>query len=292
MKNLDFVAILKDIAENYKTLYVMGCFGAPMTSANKTRYTSNSAYNKKTARTKMINAASSDTFGFDCVCLIKGVLWGWCGDYSKNYGGAVYTSNGVPDIGADEIINVCSNVSTDFNNIEIGELVWMKGHVGIYIGDGLAIECSPAWENKVQITACNRTIKGYNRRNWTKHGKLPYVEYVVEPKEEPKKVTGKINILEWQKAAIADGFKFPKYGADGEWGAECESVAKKAICKKLVIGYKNKNLTKIIQKAVGVTADGKFGNDTKAAVIKWQKLMGLTADGIVGYNTWRKILGV
>lgn len=99
------------------------------------------------------------------------------------------------------------------------------------------------------------------------------------------------NIKEWQKAAIADGFKFAS-GADGIWGKECEAVAKKAICRKRTIGYKNKNLTKIVQKAVGVTVDGKYGNGTKAAVIGWQKFVGLTADGVVGYNTWKKILGV
>ena len=98
-------------------------------------------------------------------------------------------------------------------------------------------------------------------------------------------------VLEWQKAAIADGFKFPKYGADGKWGNECESVAKQAICKKRLT-YKYKNLTKIVQKAVGVTVDGKFGNDTKNAVIKFQKLIGLAPDGCVGINTWKKILGV
>lgn len=98
-------------------------------------------------------------------------------------------------------------------------------------------------------------------------------------------------VLEWQKAAIADGFKFAKYGADGKWGSECEAVAKQAICKKRVT-YKYKNLTKIVQNAVGVTADGKFGNDTRNAVIKFQKLVGLVADGCVGLNTWKKILGV
>lgn len=98
-------------------------------------------------------------------------------------------------------------------------------------------------------------------------------------------------VLEWQKAAIADGYKLAS-GADGIWGSECEAVAKRAICKKMTIGYKNKNLTKIIQKAVGVVADGKYGKNTKAAVIEWQKNKGLKADGIVGYNTWKKILGV
>lgn len=119
------------------------------------------------------------------------------------------------------------------------------------------------------------------------------VEDPAPAKKEPVSITIKENkILEWQEAAIKDGYKFPKYGADGKWGSECIAVATEAICKKQAIGYKNKNLTKIIQKAVGVTVDGKFGNDTKKAVITWQKLMGLTADGIVGYNTWKRILGV
>lgn len=98
-------------------------------------------------------------------------------------------------------------------------------------------------------------------------------------------------IKEWQKAAIADGFSFPKFGADGEWGSECETVAKKAICKKRLV-YKYKNLTKIVQKTVCVEADGKFGQGTKDAVIKFQKKNGLTADGEVGLKTWKKILNI
>lgn len=99
-------------------------------------------------------------------------------------------------------------------------------------------------------------------------------------------------VKQWQLAAIADGFKFAKYGADGKWGNECVTVAKKAVCKKYLIGYKYKNLTKIVQNAVGVEVDGKFGKDTKAAVIKFQKLVGIVADGCVGLETWKKILSV
>ena len=101
----------------------------------------------------------------------------------------------------------------------------------------------------------------------------------------------KFEIKDWQKAAIKDGYKF-KSGADGIWGVECEEVAKKAICKRCYWPWKNKELTKVVQSAVGVEPDGKFGADTKAAVIKWQKLMGLNVTGIVEYNTWKKILGV
>ena len=177
MTNIELVKKLKDIATNYKTLYVMGCFGAPLNASNKARYCNNHAYNKQPSRVTMINSATDDTFGFDCVCLIKGVLWGWSGDKTKSFGGASYSTNKVPDIDADTMITKCSSISTDFSKIEIGEAVWMKDHIGIYIGEGLAIECSPAWANGVQITACNCSKAGYNRRNWTKHGKLPYIKY-------------------------------------------------------------------------------------------------------------------
>ena len=113
----------------------------------------------------------------------------------------------------------------------------------------------------------------------------PYLEGVKEFDNAPNKVK------EWQLAAIADGFKFAKYGADGKWGSECEAVAKKAVCKKRAT-YKYKNLTKIVQRAVGVAVDGKFGKNTRTAVINWQKLVGLTPDGCVGPESWKKLLGV
>ena len=110
-------------------------------------------------------------------------------------------------------------------------------------------------------------------------------------KKEPAPVVYKPTVLEWQKAAIADGFKFPKYGADGMWGNECATVATKAIVKKRVL-YVNKNLTKIVQKVVGVDADGLCGSITREAIMAYQKAYGLTADGAVGINTWKVILGV
>lgn len=180
MKSKIFVEKLIDAAQNHRTLYVMGCFGAPMNAANKKRYTQNHSYNKQAARTKMIQAASSDTFGFDCVCLIKGILWGWTGDKSKTYGGAVYASNGVPDIGADTMIGRCQNVSTgNWGSMTPGEALWVPGHIGVYIGDGLCVECSPAFANDVQITAVGNIGKknGYDTRTWKKHGRLPYIDY-------------------------------------------------------------------------------------------------------------------
>lgn len=201
-----FIEKLK-LAVSSKTLYVMGCFGAPMTQSNKARYTSNISYNKKATRTNMIMKANANTFGFDCVCLIKGCIGGWNADNAKTYGGTVlhsataeekkkygaslvYGEDRIPDLSADGMIKVCTDVSTDFSNIVAGEMVHMAGHVGVYIGDGKVIECSPKWANGVQISYLgNIGYKNGNYRIWKSHGKLPWVDYGAETKVAEKKET-------------------------------------------------------------------------------------------------------
>ena len=184
-----FVKKAKDAAKNYKTLYVLGCFGAPMTGTNKNRYIFHSNdYNKSSARSKKIIAATTDTFGFDCVCLLKGLFWGWCGNKNKVYGGADYKSHGVPDVGANTMFaEYCTGKSTNFKNIVPGEFVWMNGHIGVYIGGGLAVECTPIWKDGVQITAVGNIGKksGYNTRTWTKHGKSVFLNYSSKPTPTP-----------------------------------------------------------------------------------------------------------
>jgi hypothetical protein len=210
--NHELAAAAKNIAKNKKTLYVLGCFGAPMNTSNKARYTKNLAFNAKSDRKAKIKAATADTFGFDCVCMIKGLLWGWTGDASKEYGGAKYKSNGVPDISANQLIGVCKDVSEDFSEIMPGEVVWISGHVGLYIGNGLVVECTHRWKDGVQITAAHNIGKkaGYNGRLWTKHGKLPYVEYSVETVQKPSEPEQKAQItldqaLEVLAKACIDG---------------------------------------------------------------------------------------
>ena len=109
--------------------------------------------------------------------------------------------------------------------------------------------------------------------------------------EEIVFVDFKPTVLQWQKAAIADGFDFPEYGADGIWGAECASVATRAIVRQRDT-YTYKSLTRIVQKVVGVTVDGLCGPDTDAAIKAYQHKHGLEEDGEVGINTWRCMLGL
>lgn len=127
------------------------------------------------------------------------------------------------------------------------------------------------------------------------------VTSVSKPAASTSSSSADSSVLAWQKAAKADGFRFPKYGLDGKWGSECTSVASAAIVKDrntyrkgkvYRTNYKYKNLTKIVQRAVGVEADGLCGSNTRAAIVAYQKKKGLAQDGCVGLKTWRKILGV
>ena len=187
MTAVDFAETARKTALRYKTLYIKGCFGAPMNAANKKRYSANKKGNEYNyARRAMINAASADVFGFDCICLLKGILWGFRGDVSAQYGGAVYRSNGVPDLSEGEMLSWCSDVSTSFDGIPKGAMLWLPGHAGIYLGDGLAAEATPKWANKVQITAVGNigSKPGYQTRTWKKWGRLPWVEYEEEDMTE------------------------------------------------------------------------------------------------------------
>lgn len=248
------------VAENYKTLYVMGCFGAPMTAVGKARYCNNHSYNKQTERTAKILSASNDTFGFDCVCLIKGLLWGWVGDAAKPYGGAVYRSNNVPDIDADSMMGVCVDVSEDFSVIQPGEAVWLKGHIGIYVGDGLAVECTPIWKDGVQVTAVHNlgTKDGYNGRTWTRHGKLPYIRYE----------TGSVKNYSLELPQVYRGCK-------GELVASVQTLL-------IERGY-----------SCGPSSvDGSFGPATEKAVRIFQSDCEIDVDGYVGFDTMSRLLGL
>lgn len=177
MTNESFLKALNDVAYNKRTHYALGCFGQLKSDtliAQKSKqlpkwYTS--------SKIKELKGIDKGVYFFDCCGLIKGVLWG--------FPDVKYKSNNVPDLNADGLINVCSDVSTDFSNIQKGEVVWMPGHIGVYIGEGHVLECTPKWANCAQFTNL-LNIKGAgcaHGRTWKKHGKLPWVSYTYEETE-------------------------------------------------------------------------------------------------------------
>lgn len=266
--NKELAAACENVAKKFKTVYGLGCFGWPMTNANKKRAINAYAFNKKPERQAAINAATSDTFAFDCVCMIKALLWGWTGDASKEYGGAVYASNGVPDINDGQMLEVCTDISDDFSKIQVGEYLWTDGHCGIYVGGGKAVECTYRWSDGVQVTDVFNISVGSNHvgRYWKKHGKLPYIVYEVE--EEPEK--GEIS-----KGDYTLNFNYLRKGSKGE---AVEAVQNLLIVRGYSCGPDG--------------ADGNFGTNTDKAVWAFQSDCEISPDGIVGADTMSRLLGV
>lgn len=192
MTNKEFCERLTQIAADYKTVYLWGGFGAPITESIITTlakmYPSFYTSARKSALRKLVGKGY---FGFDCVGLIKGILWGWSGKTKATYGGAIYASGKVPDVTSEGMIERCKGVTTSFKSIEPGEAVWMQGHIGVYIGDGKVVESTTKWDGDVQITACLnvKKISGLHGRTWTKHGKLPWIEYVKTPAKKEQTYT-------------------------------------------------------------------------------------------------------
>ena len=152
---------------------------------------------------------------FDCICFIKSILWGF--DFQiGGHGGAVYCSNGVPDLNADDFFNQCCyDKSSDMSNIEEGELVYMKGHIGIYANNGNVYEATSAGTNNVLVSNIingdgTRVVDGKYCGKWVSHGKCQFIDYT---KPQPT------SSLKYRASTKEEGW--------GEWknaGDTCGSV--------------------------------------------------------------------
>ena len=232
---------------------------------------------------------------FDCVLSVKCILWGFKADKNLSRGGTVYKSNGVADFTCNGALDLCSDVSTNFEHLVPGEYLCMKGtkynHTGIYLGNNKVFEDTTAWgTKKCIISSINskgiRSYNGVNNLKWTYHGKLKYIDYSDQPQpiNQTRILQSKLN--EQFKCGLAE---------DGIWGAKTQ-----AQCKKHYLQYNNsyRIMNKWLQQrlvelgySVGkYGVDGYFGNDTKKAVIQFQKAKHLNPDGIVGQYTYKALV--
>lgn len=208
MTAAEFAGMARRIATEYQTSYMLGPWGWPANDKMITRACSGSHAADNKTWLSYANKIKDKGFLFDCVGLIKGILWGWTGDLSRIYGGAGYVCNGVPDYDALGMINHCSDVSADFTGIVPGEAVYMPGHIGIYLGDGVVSEATPKWDWGVQLSTCLNASSGQlqgtvGSRLWTKHGKLPWVDYTKNDKEDDMVYYKNLeDVPEWYRDAV------------------------------------------------------------------------------------------
>lgn len=107
----------------------------------------------------------------DCVGLIKGYSW-----YHVDTGEIRYATNGMPDVSADQLYARATEKGSMSTMPEIpGLILHFQGHVGIYIGDGYAIEARGTRYGVVKTKVSSR--------NWTGWCKNPYINYIEETEE-------------------------------------------------------------------------------------------------------------
>lgn len=174
--NHEYADMLIEVAQKYPTYYAWGAFGAP------------ASYGNSKIRYKVPNAPDN-SFLFDCSGFAyKALPWGWYGDRNRAYGGATYMKKGYEELETNNILGICKDVSADFNSIQMGEVLYMEGHVGVYIGNGRAVECTSKWTNGClfsEVQNCGINTGLPYKRTWLKHGKLPFVDYVAVPSPVP-----------------------------------------------------------------------------------------------------------
>ncbi len=101
----------------------------------------------------------------DCVGLIK--AYGW---YNPDTGMMDYASNGMSDLGADQMFYATAESGPIDTMPEIeGLAVWKSGHIGVYIGGGYVIEAMGTMYGVVRTEVAGRGWEG-----WCK---IPFISY-------------------------------------------------------------------------------------------------------------------
>ena len=127
------------------------------------------------------------------------------------------------------------------------------GHVGVYVGGGYAVE-----ERGFNYGCVKTRVKD---RKWTHWYYLPFIDYgeggsVKPPQTEYalgsrllRKGTEGNDVKQLQEYLLRLGYSLPKYGADGDFGAETEAAVQ------------------AFQEDEGLEVDGKYGEKSHAALM-------------------------
>jgi LysM repeat protein len=138
-------------------------------------------------------------FSWDCWNLTpKTIVWGW--EEKKEVGYYCFNKGryGLGDWGGSTILNCCKEISSDFSKLTAGEFLLSPNgdHAGAYIGEYIidgkcvnVVECTESWKTKrVTFSYVSNTGLRYHWKGgaqaptrWAKHGKLPWIDYSVQP---------------------------------------------------------------------------------------------------------------
>lgn len=203
----------------------------------------------------------------DCVGMIKGYMWTGGGEgvieaigadktFTSKYGG-----NGCPDYGANSMFSYAKKKGCAWGTISTlpevpGVALCASGHIGVYVGNGYAIE------ERGFNYGCVKTK--VSERKWTHWCQLPFIdygdapfttkaettatEYTLGSRSLTKSMKG-TDVKTLQELLLQLGYTLPKYGADGDYGKETIAAVT------------------AFQKKVGIKADGVYGTQTHTALM-------------------------
>lgn len=185
----------------------------------------------------------------DCCGLIKGYL------FCESPTSGKYTYNEQQDVSANQMLRLCLTKGTIANMPEVpGLLVFMDGHVGIYIGGGEVIEARGHKYGVVKTKLKNR--------KWTSWGYCPFVIY----EDESKTATLELPVL--KKGDKNDAVK----------------------AMQILLTARGYVMKSESGKVYGV--DGSFGGATKSALDRYQLDKHFPATGKCDRGTWAALLGI
>lgn len=254
--NLELVAFAK-MMEKHKVPYWYGtCVYKCTDDLLKRKSQQYPSHYGSSRMTKYKDAVKSKTVCSDCVGLLKGYFWsnGGAGveDYILGKGDfkTKYGANGCPDKSANGFYDYCRTHAPKKYGTKISDMpdvpgiaVFMDGHVGLYIGNGLVIE----ERGFAYGTVCTKL----NSRGWKRWAFIP--EHMLEY----------VGITDSTVSECELGDRLLQKGDTGEDVEDLQEML-------VELGYELGEI------------DGDFGSKTEAAVKKFQRDHKLDDDGEYG----------
>lgn len=237
--------------------YWFGCYGQQ--ASENLYYAKKAQYGDKLSGSEQsyLDQCKKKQKVHDCSGLIKGFMY--C---ETPESAPLYVSK--YDLSSSDMIKACKEQGpySSIPNIP-GLLLWKSGHVGVYIGDGYAIE---AKGHSYGVVKTNNTA-------WTKWGKLPWLEYqtaTTPTQKEPAQSS--VTTCTVSLPVIRKGDKDSKY----------KSIKKMQLLLNDA-GARDENGSQL-------EVDGSCGAKSVFAIKQYQAAHGLTVDGVCGQSTWQSLL--
>lgn len=157
------VEYVKQKAAEPKTIYVLGSFGQILTTAFLNQKCRQLAWNEQN-RNILQQYTDQGYQAFDCCGLIKAFLWD---DNPANYKVAEDENEATMLARAKVKGKIASMPERP------GTLVFMPGHVGVYIGNGKVVECTPS-ESLGGWGVLTTKLKDRGWTDWAEYARISY----------------------------------------------------------------------------------------------------------------------